>query len=126
MKGNDTMKKELVCISCPIGCHITVSWQRDDLKDLVITGNRCPRGLEYARAEVTAPARVVTATVATGFPDRPRLPVKTTAPFPVEDIPRLLNILKNVFLDMEIAPGDVVIPDALDSGIDVVATSRIP
>ena len=37
--------KELICITCPRGCHLQV----DD--NLNVTGNMCPRGAAYAKAE---------------------------------------------------------------------------
>ena len=35
--------KELICIMCPKGCHLTV----DD--ELNVTGNTCPRGVTYGK-----------------------------------------------------------------------------
>ena len=33
------MKKELVCIVCPRGCHLTIDENNN------VTGNSCPRGV---------------------------------------------------------------------------------
>jgi hypothetical protein len=41
--------KELICILCPNGCHLTV----DD--NLNVTGNTCLRGDAYARKELKIP-----------------------------------------------------------------------
>ena len=35
------MKKEFVCISCPVGCRLTV-W--DDEGEVKVTGNTCKKG----------------------------------------------------------------------------------
>ena len=35
----------LICITCPKGCHLTV----DEENDYKVTGNACPRGAEYGR-----------------------------------------------------------------------------
>ena len=32
------MKKNIICIVCPMGCHLTV-----DTETLEVTGNTCPR-----------------------------------------------------------------------------------
>ena len=34
--------RELTCIRCPIGCHITVELENGEVKS--VTGNSCPRG----------------------------------------------------------------------------------
>ena len=49
--------KELICIVCPRGCHLTI----DENKN--VTGNSCPRGVQYAINEVTNPMRMLTSTV---------------------------------------------------------------
>ena len=38
--------KELICITCPKGCHLKV----DEEHGYTVTGNSCPRGEEYGRA----------------------------------------------------------------------------
>ena len=54
------MSEELICITCPLGCHLSVDRQPDG--GLAVTGNRCPRGVKYANEELLAPRRVVSAT----------------------------------------------------------------
>ena len=63
--------KELICIVCPSGCHITVG------DDGTVTGNTCKRGEAYARKEATHPTRVLTTTVRLESAVLRRLPVKT-------------------------------------------------
>lgn len=46
----------LICITCPKGCHLTV----DEGNDYAVTGNSCPRGAEYARNELLHPVRMIT------------------------------------------------------------------
>ena len=54
------MKREFVCINCPMGCLLTVTGEPGSLR---IEGYTCPRGLSYAESEVTDPRRTVTALV---------------------------------------------------------------
>jgi CxxC motif-containing protein len=56
------MERKLVCISCPLGCRLTVTWE--DESYITVKGNRCAKGESYAQEEILAPKRVVTATVA--------------------------------------------------------------
>ena len=51
-------KRELVCVSCPMGCAITVELD-DNGQVTSVTGNTCPRGDKYARQECTHPERMV-------------------------------------------------------------------
>ncbi len=68
--------KELICITCPKGCHLKV-----DEETFAVTGNSCPRGAVYGANELRNPVRVVTSTVVVDGPAR-RLPVKTDRPIP--------------------------------------------
>ena len=52
--------REMICIVCPVGCHLTV-----DEETLEVTGNRCPRGAKYGKKELTNPTRMLTSTVKT-------------------------------------------------------------
>ena len=58
--GSESMLKEMVCITCPIGCHLTI---RQDGEEIEVSGNTCPRGKQYAIAEMTHPTRMLTTTV---------------------------------------------------------------
>ncbi len=114
------MERELVCITCPMGCRLSIE-RRDD-GGLSVSGNKCPRGAAYAEAELLDPRRVVSATCRLSEPDRPRLPVRTTAPFPRERIPELLAAIYAASVNLPVRRGDVVLRDALGTGIDVIAT----
>lgn len=95
-------------------------------ENLNVTGNFCPRGAAYAKAELTHPTRVVTSTVRlTGGAYR-RCPVKTSAPVPKERIPALMEALNDVEATAPVAVGDVLVPDILGTGADLVVTREIP
>ena len=67
--------KELICIICPRGCHLSV-----DEETLAVSGNTCPRGAEYGRSEVSNPVRTVTGSVKACGGLHPMLPVRTDKP----------------------------------------------
>lgn len=135
------MSQELVCITCPMGCHLSV----ENLADggIQVSGNRCPRGAVYAREETLAPKRVVTATCSLARPcagaacadgaapgheslSAPRrVPCRTTAAFPKEGIDALIAALYALEVPLPVKRGDVVLPNALGTGIDVIATRTI-
>lgn len=111
------MKKEMICIVCPVGCHINV-----DTESLEVQGNACPRGEKYGKEELSNPKRVITSTVRIEGAEDKRCPVKTT-----DSIAKDLNFacmeeLKKVSLHSPVKRGDVVIANVLNTGVDVVAT----
>jgi CxxC motif-containing protein len=123
--------KNLTCIMCPLGCSLTVEEgppEPGGFSALTVTGNRCPRGAAYAQEEVRAPRRVLTATcgVLGGEAGAPRrLPVKTTAPCPREQIPALLADIYRLQVKLPVKTGDLVIAGWQGSGIDVAAARTL-
>jgi CxxC motif-containing protein len=124
------MSEELICITCPRGCHLSI--ERDAKGEFEVSGNRCPRGAAYAREELTAPKRTVTATAKlagcekdfAGYRPR-RVPVRTVAPIPKEKIGELLAAVYALEVRPPVARGAVLIKDALGTGVDVIATRSI-
>ena len=111
--------KELICITCPRGCHLQV----DD--NLNVTGNMCPRGALYAKAELTHPTRMVTSSVCVESKIESRLPVKTKEPIPKELIFPVMEEIEKITVKAPIDIGDVIIKDVLGTGVDIVATKNI-
>jgi CxxC motif-containing protein len=135
------MERKLVCISCPLGCRLTVTWEQEE--EITVAGNRCAKGESYGREEILAPKRVVTATVAvaggndtaaagaaeqdagTAASPARRLPVKTSAPLLREHIPALLNRLYRMQVRPPLRCGAVLLNDIAGTGVDVVATRTL-
>ncbi|MFW6298278.1 MAG: DUF1667 domain-containing protein [Bacillota bacterium] len=114
------MKKEMICIVCPVGCHLSI-----DTETLEVTGNRCPRGETYAKKEITNPTRVVTSTVKINSNLQRRVSVKTSGPIPKGNIFDLMDMLNSVELDAPVEIGDVVLENVFDSGEDVIVTMKL-
>lgn len=110
----------LTCIVCPNGCRISAEIRNGEL---VFSGYKCARGIEFARTELTAPMRSVTTTVKTAFAQMPALPVRTNGEIPKELIPAFVHALAGVVVTKAVGIGDTVVPDVLGTGCDVIATS---
>jgi len=120
--GKDTSTfSEVFCIVCPLGCRIGVEQGSDGL---ILRGG-CSRGQEYARQEVTSPCRVVTTTVRIRGGEIPRLPVRTSAPFPRERIFELMEFLRTFEVAAPVRRGEVLVEDLLGTGVHLVATRTI-
>ena len=113
--------KELICIVCPKGCHLTV----DEENGYAVSGNNCPRGEEYGKNEVIAPKRTITSTVKVRGGLYPRLPVKTDKPIPKELIFEAMKLLDAVELTAPVKVGDVVIENVLGTGASFIATRNM-
>lgn len=113
------MKKELICIVCPRGCHLTID------ENLNVSGNFCKRGEIYARNEIKNPTRIITTTVAVINGIYPRLSVKTSVPIPKNKIFAVMGELRKVKVTAPIKLGDIIIKNILNTGSDIVATESI-
>lgn len=121
------MTRELTCITCPMGCRLVAESAGEASGELIVSGNRCPRGAAYAREELLAPKRTVTATCrAVGSSSElRRIPCRTTAPFPKERVDELLSAIYALETRLPVKRGEVLLKDALGLGIDVVATRTL-
>ena len=111
--------KELICIMCPKGCHLSV----DD--DLNVTGNTCPRGVTYGKQEVTDPRRYLTSTVKIDSKSYRRLPVISSGDLPKDKVSEVVKYLDTVVVKAPVKVKDVVIKDVLGLCVDILATRTI-
>ena len=112
-------ERDLICIMCPNGCHLHVD------KDLNVTGNKCPRGVAYAKQEVTHPTRVVTSTVRINSKELRVCPVKTKEPVAKGKIFDVMKIVNETHISVPVHIGDVVVANIAGTGVDLVSTREI-
>ena len=135
--------KEIICITCPKGCHLKV-----DEESFAVTGNSCPRGAVYGANELRSPVRVVTSTVIVEGPARRlpetspdkgrgtgeagggvmprRLPVKTDRPIPKGKMFEVMAEIAKLRVKAPVAVGEVLIPNVAGTDGNVVATKNLP
>jgi len=114
--------KQITCITCPIGCRITIDSVNGEY---AFSGNKCTRGLEFAKNEMTSPVRSLTTTVRTSFPQMPVLPVRTNGEVPKEKIKEIIRELSKVVITEKIGIGETVAANILGTGCDIIATSNM-
>lgn len=110
-----------LCIGCPLGCRLEVE-ENEDHEIVEVRGFSCKKGERFALQEHTDPRRIVTTTVAISNAQLPRLPVRTADSVPKDLVVALCETLRSVCVEGPVAMGDVVLPDALGTGVDVVAS----
>ena len=117
------------CTTCPSECLLTVEVERDADGTVAevrsVTGNRCPRGNKYAHQELTCPMRVLTTTVAVSGGDEALLPVRTSEATPLTLHAQAMDLIRGLIVKAPIRMGDVVLPNLLNTGIDLIASMDI-
>lgn len=115
-------EKNLICINCPMGCSLKVTYDKDFIE---VKGNICKRGEEYAKNEITNPKRTVTTTMKVIGGIRPVVSVKTYGEIPKNLIFDFMKLINSKSVNAPVKIGDILIENVLDTGVNVVATSNI-
>ena len=115
------MKTQLICIACPIGCHLEI----DTDNDYAVTGNQCKRGAIYGKKELTNPTRIITSTVIIKNAIHNRLPVKTDGEIPKNMIFDVMKQLNNISVSSPVKMGQVIIENVCETGINIVASRSL-
>ncbi|KYK22003.1 molybdopterin oxidoreductase [Thermoplasmatales archaeon SG8-52-2] len=118
-----TNKKQITCIVCPIGCKIMV---KTDCKHFeVCDGNKCIKGVEYARAEALDPKRMLTSSVLVINGEWPLVSVKSSKTIPKNCIYSVLDEIKKVRVNAPITLGQTIIKNVAKTKINIVATKSV-
>lgn len=113
---------ELVCINCPMGCHLSVTKENGEVK---VTGNTCHRGEKYAIDEATCPKRTLTTTVSIKHSIYDCLPVITSAQIPKDKMFDVMKELKNIEVNAPININDVIVEDVCGLGVNIIASRTL-
>ena len=106
------MDKNLICICCPMGCHLKVN-----IEENKVSGNGCKRGIDYGISEITNPVRVITTTVKVKEGELPVLPKELNF--------KCMEELKKLEVVAPVSVGEVILKDILGTGIDIVSCRDI-
>jgi CxxC motif-containing protein len=107
---------------CPNGCRLRTEQTEEEI---IVTGNKCRKGIGFARTEIINPTRIVTTTVRTAFPGIPVLPVRTAGEIPKGQIPGLIRLLGAITLTKPVGIGGIVVENVLGLGVNVIASSDL-
>ena len=114
------MIKNLTCIECPQGCALAVDIE--NCRVIKVSGEKCPKGKDYAVSEVENPVRVLTATVLTQGLALKMVPVRTDKPIPQARILEAAGEIRKIKLSHPVRLGEVIVPDFLGLGVNLIAT----
>jgi CxxC motif-containing protein len=112
---------ELICIVCPRGCHLAV----DESNGYEVSGQGCPRGAVYGKAELQNPVRVLMSSVPISGALYRRCPVKTASAIPKRLIFDAKASLDGICLQSPVAAGQVVVENVCGTGIPIITTRAL-
>lgn len=129
MNDNVIETLQFNCTTCPSECLLTVKVERDADGHVAavrsVTGNSCPRGDKFAHQELTCPMRVLTTTVAVSGGDEALLPVRTAEAIPLELHAQAMALIRDLVVNAPIHMGDVILPNLLNTNINLIASMDI-
>ena len=111
--------KKVVCILCPKGCEMIVDGEGDNTK---VSGNKCDKGIDFAKTEAFFPERTLTSTVHISGGIHSMLPVKTSKAIPKDLMAEAVELISRAEVTSPVKAGDIIIADILGTGADIIAT----
>ena len=120
------MVREFTCIMCPLGCDLRAeSVQGAGGEEILVTGNTCKKGEEYAVQELTDPRRNIATSVLVTGGELPLASVRLTHAIPKNRIFDVMEEIKKHKLTAPVKAGQVVIENVLGLGSNVIATVTV-
>jgi CxxC motif-containing protein len=117
-------KVKMICLGCPVGCELTVT---HDVPNVIkVEGNQCAIGVKFATSEIQDPRRMIATTVRVKNGVHPLVPVYTASPFPKPLIMKLMEKLREIEVEAPVHMDQVILKDALGTGIDIIASRDLP
>jgi CxxC motif-containing protein len=116
-------EKMIICIVCPLGCEMKVSGDGKEVQ--MVTGQGCERGKTYAADEFLSPMRILTSSVKVTGAASPLVPVRSNGTVPQELLLECVEHLRHIELKAPVAMYDIIVPDILGTGVDIVATAGV-
>jgi CxxC motif-containing protein len=117
------MVKKLTCIECPKGCALSIDIE--NCRVVKVTGNQCPKGEEYAAAEIENPMRILTSAVLAEGLSVKMVPVRTDGPIPKTRLMEAMREVKKMKLDKPFASGGVIAENFLGLGVRLITTRDV-
>jgi len=115
--------KELTCIECPQSCFLTVDIE--NCRVVKVNGHQCPRGQDYAKAEIENPLRILTGVVLTQGLVIKMVPVRTDKPIPKARILEAAAEIKKLKVANPLGIGDIIVPDFMGLAVNLIATRDV-
>ncbi len=120
-----TITKSIICITCPQGCVITVKGNPEEEIIDSVDGNKCSRGLTYAKDEFIHPVRILTSSARVSGLNVPLIAVRTSKPIPKELLFKGMEEIKKINITEKINTGDIIIHNFLGTEADLISSGSV-
>ncbi len=117
------MKRTFTCIVCPNGCEIDTEYEGTNV--ISVSGNLCPKGRSYVVQELTDPRRTIASSIRVTGGELPLASVRLTQPVPKDRIFDVMNAINQVECPAPVSIGQVILPNVLGLGSDVIITKNV-
>lgn len=115
--------RQFICVTCPVGCALDATIEGDQV--IEVQGQSCRRGAGFVQEELAAPKRMFTTTVRVRGGALPLVPVRSREPLPKGLLFQVASALRKVVLEAPVHEHQVVLADAVHSGIDIIASREV-
>lgn len=116
-------EKKITCIVCPISCKI--QFKIDGTHFELIDGNKCKKGVDYAKNEALDPRRMLTSLVSVKNGKWPLVSVKSSKPVPKNKVFSILSEIRKTIINAPVKSGQIIIKNVANTNIDILATKSI-
>lgn len=117
------MLRTFTCIMCPKGCEVEAEFAGGRI--LSVNGNDCPKGKDYVTQELTNPMRNIATSVLVEGGEMELASVRLNRPIPKAKIFEVMEQIKKVKVNAPVTVGQVVLPNVLSLGSDVIITKQV-
>jgi len=119
-------KKKIICTNCPLGCKINLVYaDADEVEIIEAQGNRCKRGLEFAKQEITDPLRVVVTSVRVEDGEIPMASVRSDKPVPLRLMEEIMGVIRQTKVSAPVKRGDIIIENVLNTGANIISMRTV-
>ena len=113
------MQKEIICTECANRCKLLVEQHGEEI---VVTGNRCPRGLKSGREEFLGERVVVHGVVRSSVAEEGKVQVKTSCAVQKGMVYKVTLAMKRIKLDREVCVGEVIVKNISSTDADLIVS----
>ena len=113
------MIDRLTCILCPVGCELEAERAGSGIE---VRGGQCEKGVGFAEEEILHPMRNLATSVPLRGTASQMVSVRLSGPVPRDKIFLILAEIAKLRPEPPIRRGQVLIPNVLGTGVDVIAT----
>lgn len=118
-------KREMICIVCPVGCHLEIIENKESESGYSVTGATCKRGQIYGIKELSNPTRTLTSTVKLKGGTIPRIPVRTDKEVPKNRIFDCMKIINEIILEVPVKSGQILAENILGLNVNIISSRSV-